>query len=245
MKSLILAAGYATRMYPLTKNFPKPLLEVGRRTILDRLIEDLDKIDLLSQHIIVTNNVFYPYFMAWKSRSHYRKDIIIVNDGTNESQSGDGAARSILYVIESLCVDEDLLVVSGDSVVTFSFKDFVISALGKGTTCVVSYYETCIQVLQNAGVMITDSTLKVLNFFEKPQVPPSNWVVLPFIFFKGKDLALISKAMIDGISFNDPGDIISRLCRQTDVYAWEMLGKRFEVNDMVSYELICKKFENI
>jgi len=244
MKSLILAAGYATRMYPLTKDFPKPLLGVGGKTILDRLISDIDKIEIVTQHIIVTNAVFFPYFKAWKARSHYNKDIIIVNDGTVNNENRLGAVRDILYVIENLCVNEDLLVVAGDNVVTFSFRDFVLFALEKGMSCITCHFEPCVPALQKTGVLVADDDFRVLGMYEKPQVPPSNWAVPPFYFYKASDLKLIEKALVSGCGFDAPGNLIAWLCQKTIVYAWELKGKRFDIGDIESYERVCRKFEN-
>lgn len=243
MKSLILAAGYATRMFPLTKNFPKPLLEVGGKTILDRLIADIDKIELVNQHIIVTNDVFYPYFLAWKARSLYKNEIVIVNDGTTDNDNRLGAVRDILYVIENLCVNDDLLVVAGDNVVTFSFKDFVLFALKKGTSCITCHYEPSIPALQKTGVLLTDNNFKVLGMFEKPEIPPSNWAVPPFYYYKASDLKIIEKAMGDGCGFDAPGNLIAWLYKQTDVYAWELNGERYDIGDIAGYERVCKIFE--
>lgn len=243
MKSLILAAGYATRMYPLTKNFPKPLLEVGGKTILDRLVADIDKIEIVTQHIIVTNSVFYPYFKAWKARSHYSKEIVIVNDGTTDNDNRLGAVRDILYVIENHCVNEDMLVVAGDNVVTFSFRDFVLYALEKGTSCITCHLEPCIPALQKTGVLVTDDDFRVLCMLEKPPVPPSNWAVPPFYFYKAADLKLIEKALVSGCGFDAPGNLIAWLCKKTEMYAWEIRGKRFDIGDIEAYERVCKIFK--
>jgi glucose-1-phosphate thymidylyltransferase len=243
MKSLILAAGYATRMYPLTKDFPKPLLEVGGKTILDRLVADIDKIEIVTQHIIVTNSVFYPYFMAWKARSHYKKEIVIVNDGTKDNDNRLGAMRDILYVIENRCVNEDLLVAAGCNVFTFLLKEFVLYALEKSTSCITCYFEQCVPVLQKSSVLVTDDDFRVLGMLERPKIPLSNWAVPPFYYFKDCDLKLINKAISSGLGFDAPGSLIAWLCKKTEMFAWEIKGKFFDIGNIESYERVCKIFE--
>jgi glucose-1-phosphate thymidylyltransferase len=134
MKALILAAGYATRLYPLTKNFPKPLLPVGGKTILDRLIADLDRIAGIDQHIVVTNDTFAPAFLAWKAESKYQKPVEIVNDGSTFNENRLGAVKDILFTIGKLGIREDLLVLAGDNVVDFSFSVFIRFALDSKST---------------------------------------------------------------------------------------------------------------
>lgn len=243
MKSLILAAGYATRLYPLTKNFPKPLLKIGGRTILDRLIADVDVIDEITQHIIVTNDNFYDQFEYWKQSSSYKKEIIIVNDGTTINENRLGAVRDILFVIEKLAIQENLLVLAGDNVVTFSFSDFVKYSSEKSTTCITCHFEPSINALQKTGVLDTDENFKVMVMHEKPQVPSSHWAVPPFYLYNSKDLPLIKQALHAGCGFDAPGNLIAWLCKQTEVYAWQMTGSRFDIGDLESYETVNKLFE--
>jgi len=242
MKSLILAAGYATRLYPLTRDFPKPLLEVGGKTILDRLLADIDTIDAIDEHMIVTNDTFYTYFKAWKLRTHYKKKIILINDGAISNEQRKGAVCDILFVIEKFSLKDDLLVLAGDNVVDFSFKRFVEFAQIKGTSCITCHYEPSIPALQKTGVLVTDNDFKVMAMHEKPEVPPTHWAVPPFYFYKGSDLGLIYKAVASGCGFDAPGHLVAWLCSYADVYAWELPGKRYDIGNMASYEAVNKIF---
>lgn len=244
MKSLILAAGYATRLYPLTKNFPKPLLEVGGKTILDRLIDSVDKIADISQHIVVSNATFYEKFENWKEKSSYQKEIIVLNDGTITNESRLGAVKDILFAIEQLDIQEDLLVLAGDNVVKFSFTDFVSYAKSKNTSCITCHEEPSIAALQKTGVLEADENFKVIAMHEKPLQPPSNWAVPPFYFYKYNDLSLIKTALDHGCGYDAPGNLAAWLCQQTTVHAWPLNGARYDIGDLAAYEHAQKEFEN-
>lgn len=242
MKSLILAAGFATRMYPLTKNFPKPLLELGGKTIIDRQLADIDAIDAIDEHLIVTNEAFYTYFRAWQVRTHYKKPITIINDGAVCNETRKGSMRDILFVIESLGLKDDLLVLAGDIVVDFSFKGFVAFAQSKGTSCITCHHEPSLKALQKTGVMVADPDFKVVAMLEKPQVPPTRWAVPPFYFYKGADLDMIYKAVASGCGFDAPGHLVAWLCQHAAVHAWVLPGKRYDIGDLASYEAVDQLF---
>lgn len=242
MKSLILAAGYATRLYPLTQNFPKPLLKVGEFSILDRLIRDVDSIPSIDEHIIVTNHNFARLFEEWRSKSVYSKPIRIIDDGTTTNENRLGAVRDILLVIEQLVEPVDLLVLAGDNVIDFSFAPFVEFARQKGTSCISYHVEPSIAALQKTGVLETDENFRVLAMLEKPQNPPSNYAVPPFYYYRASDLPLLKKALDEGCGFDAPGNLASWLCTQTEMYAWQLTGSRYDIGDLPSYESVCKLF---
>ncbi len=242
MKSLILAAGYATRLYPLTKNFPKPLLEVGGISILDRLLANLDSLEDITQHIIVTNDTFVAFFADWKKHSCYKKEIVIVNDGATKNENRRGAVRDILLVIEKLKIAEDLLVLAGDNVVDFSFADFIRFAQKKKASCIAYYEESSLQILQKHGVLEIDDSAKVLALHEKSQTPPSHWIAPAFYFYPAADLPLLGRILEEDCDLDAPGNLIAWLCQKTDVYAWRMTGKRYDIGDPASYKYAKKIF---
>jgi len=235
MKALILAAGYATRLYPLTQNFPKPLLEIGGKSILDRLLEDLDRISEIDQRIVVTNSTFAPIF---RKGLVGRKDILIVDDGTTTNENRLGAVKDILFVLDSLHIEDDLLVLAGDNVVDFSFAPFIKFAVEKGRSCLTCHEEPSIPALQKTGVLEASEDMRVLAMHEKPQVPPSHWAVPPFYYYRAADLPLIRKALDSGCGADAPGNLMAWLCKQTEVYAWPLPGKRYDIGDLASYEFV-------
>ena len=110
MKTIVIAAGYATRLGELTKNFPKPLLKIGDNTILGRLLDDIDPIAAINEHIIITNHRFAPIFEKWAKEQHYTKPVTILDDGTSSNETRLGAVGDLLFAIEHLALKEDILV---------------------------------------------------------------------------------------------------------------------------------------
>ena len=115
MKNIVIAAGYATRLGELTKNFPKPLLKIGNNTILGRMLDDIDSIPVITEHIIVTNHKFAETFRQWASEQHYSKPVTIIDDGTETNDTRLGAVCDLLLAIEKCRIDDDLLVVAADN----------------------------------------------------------------------------------------------------------------------------------
>ena len=128
MTAVILAAGYATRLYPLTENFPKPLLEVGGKSIADRLIDDLE--GMAGRFVVISNHKFFPIFEAW---AEGRDSITVLDDGTVSNETRLGAVKDIRFAIEKLELNDDLFVMAGDNVLDFTLKDFAEYAINAGT----------------------------------------------------------------------------------------------------------------
>ena len=137
MHCIILAAGYATRLYPLTENFPKPLLEVGGKTILDWMVDDIA--DAVTGYTVVTNHRFAPHFERWASSRP--ENIAVVDDGTSTNETRLGAVKDIQYAVETLGLEGDTLILAGDNLLDFSLGSFVEYARTKGTSCIMRYYE--------------------------------------------------------------------------------------------------------
>ena len=156
MKCVILAAGYATRLYPLTENFPKPLLEVADKPILDWLIDDMAQTGKIDEYIVISNHKFAHIFEDWKKNLQYSKPITVVDDGTETNETRLGAVCDLLYAMEKLNIDDDMLVVAADNLLFFSFQEFVDFAKAKGTSCIMCHEQPSIEKLQRTGVVELD-----------------------------------------------------------------------------------------
>ena len=132
MKCLILAAGYATRLYPLTENFPKPLLKVKEKTILDWLVDDIDTIKEVDEYVVISNHKFARHFEDWAKGK--KQKITVVDDGTSSNETRLGAVKDIQFAMEKLSIDDDVLVIAGDNVLDFSLTKFITYALNKKTS---------------------------------------------------------------------------------------------------------------
>ena len=243
MKCLFLAAGYATRLYPLTENFPKPLLKVGEKTILDWLIEDIDGAGAVDEYIVVTNHKFAAQFEAW-AREHTLK-ITVVDDGTTSNEKRLGAVCDIQYAIDELGLKDDLLVLAGDNVLDFSLTDFIRYALQKGTSCAMRYYEPDDKRLHKTGVSEVDESERLLSLEEKPLHPKTHWGTPPFYYYTADDVQKIKQAILGGCPTDAPGSLVSWMCRQSVMHSMQMPGKRYDIGSLESYEWAKENYKGI
>lgn len=242
MKNIVIAAGYATRLGELTKNFPKPLLKIGENTILGRMLDDIDQIPDIDEHIIVTNHKFAPIFAEWVKGLHYTKPITIVDDGTETNDTRLGAVCDLLYTMDKLQIDDDMLVVAADNLLFFSFQEFVDFAKQKGTSCIMCHEQPSIEKLQRTGVIVMDEENKVLNMEEKPQEPKSHWAVPPFYIYLQKDLDLVRHSVANGCGKDAPGNLAHYMVERTTMHAWPMSAGRFDIGSLDTYYEACEKF---
>lgn len=243
MKCLILAAGYATRLYPLTENFPKSLLKVQDKTILDHLVDDIDTIKEVDEYVVISNHKFYNHFIEW-AQSKSQK-ITVIDDGTVSNETRLGAVKDIQFAIETLNIDDDVLVIAGDNVLDFSLTKFITYAKNKNTSCIMRYFEGDIARLKKSGVASIDNGDKVVDMVEKPLEPKSNWCCPPFYFYKRDDAKKIPNAIADGCGIDAPGSFVAWLCKNVVVHAMEMPGKRYDIGNLESYEKVQKEYKGI
>ncbi len=242
MKNIVIAAGYATRLGELTKNFPKPLLKIGESTILGRMLDDIDGIQEIDEHIIITNHKFAPIFEEWKAAQQYTKPVTIVDDGTETNETRLGAVCDLLYAMEKLQIDDDMLVVAADNLLFFSFQEFVDFAKEKGTSCIMCHEQPELAKLQRTGVVELNAEMKVLGMEEKPQVPKSHWAVPPFYIYKKKDLDLVRHSVENGCGKDAPGNLAHYMVEHTVMHAWKMSAGRFDIGSLDTYEEAVKRF---
>ena len=247
MKCLILAAGYATRLYPLTENFPKPLLEVGGKTILDWLIDDMSKTGLIDEYIIISNHKFAHIFQDWADKRNLMFNVkcLILDDGTSSNETRLGAVKDIQFAIDQLQLDSDLLVMAGDNLLDFSLSGFINFAKEKQATCVMRYYEADEARLHKTGVAQINAEGLILSMEEKPANPKSHWCIPAFYYYTREDAHLIKKGIEIGCGIDAPGSFIAWLSTQTKVYTYEMPGKRYDIGTLESYEEVKKSYQPI
>lgn len=242
MKNIVIAAGYATRLGDLTKNFPKPLLQIGESTILGRMLDDIDRISEVDEHVIITNHKFAPIFDAWVEKQHYTKPITVVDDGTSTNETRLGAVCDLLFAMDKLDINDDMLVVAADNILEFSFREFVDFAYAKKTSCIMCHQQPSVEKLQRTGVIVVDENMKVLNMEEKPQVPKSTWAVPPFYVYLKKDLGLVRHAVEDGCGKDAPGNLAHYMVEHTTMHAWPMSAGRFDIGSLDTYYEAVEKY---
>ncbi|MBQ8470317.1 MAG: nucleotidyltransferase family protein [Alistipes sp.] len=242
MKNIVIAAGYATRLGELTANFPKPLLQIGDSTILGRMLDDIDAIPEIDEHIIITNHKFAAIFEEWAKKQHYTKPITIVDDGTESNETRLGAVCDLLYAMEQLHIDDDMLVVAADNILFFSFQEFVDFAYAKQTSCMMCHEQPSLEKLQRTGVVVLDEQMRVLNMEEKPQEPKSTWAVPPFYIYLKKDLELVRSSVANGCGKDAPGNLAHYMVDATTMHAWPMSAGRFDIGSLDTYKEAYEKF---
>lgn len=243
MKCLILAAGYATRLYPLTENFPKPLLTVGEKTILDWLLDDINTSGMIDEYIVISNHKFAHHFNEWAKTKEYK--ITIVDDGTETNETRLGAVKDIQFTIDKLHLDDDMLVIAGDNVLDFSLTEFIAYAKKKQTSCVMRYYEPLHEKLLKCGVLTINEDDLVTNMTEKSPTPATHWCCPPFYYYTKEDAKRVQSGIDSGCGTDAPGSYIAWLCKQTKVHAMEMPGSRYDIGNLESYEQVQKEYRGI
>ncbi len=250
MKCIILAAGYATRLYPLTKNFPKPLLKVGDRAIVDWLIDDLLLNTGIREFVVVTNHRFAGFFKEWAkaklelmSGSYEGMEISVVDDGTDSNETRLGAVRDIQYAIDSLGIVDDVLVMAGDNLLDFSISGFVRFASDKGTSCVMCHEENELKKQQKTAIITFDDDGLIESYEEKPMSPKGHHAVPPFYIYRACDVRRIPEALSEGCGADAPGSFAAWLSGHTAMHAYVMPGKRYDIGDVESYESVKRVFE--
>ena len=243
MKCLILAAGYATRLYPLTENFPNQLLKVCEKTILDWLIDDIDESGEIDEYIVISNHKFAHHFEAWARGKRQR--VSVVDDGTSTNEGRLGAVKDIQFAKEQLSLEGDMLVIAGDNLLDFSLTRFIAYIKEKRTSCIMRYYEPDEKKLLKCGVVTVDSSDRVIDMTEKSPTPATHWCCPPFYYYTREDAGLISRGIDEGCGTDAPGSYIAWLCKEVEVHAMEMPGKRYDIGNLESYERVKAEYNGI
>ncbi len=247
MKCLILAAGYATRLYPLTENYPKPLLPVAGRPILEWLVEDLAP--MIDEFAVISNHRYADHFRTW-ARTRPQK-ITVLDDGTTTNEGRLGAVRDILFAARELGLvdpagtvggEDGCLVMAGDNVLDFSLRDFVLYARETGTSCVMCHPETSLAALRRTAVITVAEGGLITSYEEKPREPKGQLAVPPFYYYRKEDLRRIPEALEAGCGTDAPGSLAAWLSARTPVHAWVMPGRRYDIGDRESYERVCAQY---
>lgn len=243
MKCLILAAGYATRLYPLTENFPKPLLKVKDKTILDWMVDDIDTLGEIGEFVVISNHKFAHHFEDWAKDK--KQKITVVDDGTSSNETRLGAVMDIEFALRKLNIKDDILVIAGDNLLDFSLTEFIKYAKIKNASCIMRYFEPDYQKLLKCGVVTIDEDDKILSMTEKSPEPASNWCCPPFYFYTAEDTMLLDKGIASECGIDAPGSFAAWLSTKVPVYAMEMPGKRYDIGNIESYEKVQKEYKGI
>lgn len=230
MKALILAAGYGTRLYPLTIEQPKPLLKVGSKSILGHIVKKLEVRQEIDEIFIVTNKKFYTHFNRWKQNFSSNKNITIINDKTLNNLDRLGAIGDINYVIKDQNIEDDLLIIGGDNLFEDNLSALFNLFQEKGNTIMLNDVKN-IELAKLYGIVSTNSDNKIINFVEKPESPESTLASTLIYAIKKEDLGLINHVLKQGLA-DRAGDFIKYLSENRTVSGIPLKGKWFDIGSL-------------
>lgn len=238
MQAIILAAGYATRLFPLTKDFPKALLSVGGRPMMDYLVDEISQIDEIERIHVVSNHRFAHHFEDW-AENHKVKNIQVHDDGTTDDATKLGAIGDIDFVVRQAGIDDDLLVVAGDNLLMIDFKAFYRHYVELGRkTLLLTQRISDLDTLRRFGVANVDEKGRVLSFEEKPQQPKSDLGVFALYLYPKQAVREISKYLSEGNSPDAPGNFPAWLASRQPVYAHVTDKPCYDIGTHESLELV-------
>lgn len=240
MRAVILAAGYATRLYPLTLNRAKPLLEVGGHAIIDYIIDGLIGIPGMDKIYVVTNNKFYKDFCRWQKETN--RDTVIVNDKTADDSDKLGAIGDIALVIKEQRIDDDLIVIAGDNLFGFELKEFADFFKSHGLS-IASYKYSRKEELSRYGIVELDKDNRVVGFQEKPKEPKSDLVAVCLYGFPRNKLGLIDRYLEKGNNKDAPGFYLQWLVEREDVYSFVFEAPWHDIGTPEAYERAKREYK--
>ena len=228
MKALILAAGYATRLRPLTDSFPKMLLPLADRPMLDYLLDRIREVGEVDEIHLVTNAQFAPLFRDWAP-----DDVTVHDDGTTSNEDRLGAIGDIAFTIERAGLEgEDLLVVAGDNLIGYSLPDFVSFWRSKGGSAIAVYQLGDRSLLRNYGVVELDESERVIGFEEKPNDPRSDLAATASYLYRADDVELLPRYLAEGNAPDAPGNFAAWLFERAPLYGYRFSGEWHDIGDL-------------
>ncbi len=242
MKVLVLAAGYAVRLYPLTKNQPKPLLEVGGKPLLDHLMTKIHELPNVDEIIVVSNHKFYEHFKEWADKTESKIPIRVVNDGSTSKDDKLGAIKDMLFGMKD--IDDEVLVIAGDNIIEFSLKEFHDEFKRKDNHIIAAHDAKDVEILRNRhGVVEIDDNNKVISFEEKPYDPKSTLKSICCYMFKPDIKPLISQ-YLEGNNPDATGFFIEWLIQQQDIHSFTFDDPVYDIGNIESYNMADDIYRN-
>lgn len=232
MKVLILAAGYATRLYPLTLTQPKPLLPVAGKPMIEYVLDNLAPIGGIDRVYVVTNAKFADHFQKWADQYRATKaklDFTIVNDKSTDDSNKLGAIGDLHLVITRENVDDDLIVVAGDNLFSQSVEEFGRFCREKNAPVLGVYDVQSLDAVKKYSSIDLALDGRIKNFVEKPPNPTSTLIGIALYYYPKAVLPMIKQYIAEGNNPDQPGRLIQWLYPKLPVYTWTVPGLWFDI----------------
>jgi glucose-1-phosphate thymidylyltransferase len=239
MKIIILAAGYATRLYPLTLNQPKPLLPVAGKPMVEHVLDNLAPIGDIDRIYVVTNAKFAGHFQKWSDQYRAAKskfDFTVVNDGSTDDANKLGAIGDIHFVLKTQNVNDDLIVVAGDNLFSEKLGDFGKFCREKNAPVLALYDVGDLEQIKKYNAISVDATGRITFFEEKPKNPSSTLTGIALYFYPKSTIPLIQQYMAEGNNPDQPGRLVQWLYPRTAVYTWRVPGLWLDIGSKETLE---------
>jgi len=237
MKCIILAAGYGTRLYPLTKNTPKPLIKIADKPIIEHILEKIIPLEEIDKIYVVTNAKFFPHFQYWLQSYNSLKEIKILNDGTLNNDDRLGAIGDINFTISKMKINDDLLVIAGDNLFDFSLKELSQFYKKKKSSVVALYdLEDKNKVANKYGVVEVNEESKIIGFEEKPVEPKSSLASTACYIFSKSNVEQLVNSFNQGKNIDNLGHFIKWLAEHDQVHGFPFKGKWFDIGSFNQLE---------
>jgi len=242
MKIIVLAAGYAVRLQPLTLNMPKSLLPVGGRTNIDRILDKAGVAEGWDRIYIITNDKFAGRFNEWLAAVSIKDRITIINDGSTADDNRLGAIKDMALAIRKSAIDDDVLVIAGDNLFELDLARFLEFARANDGVSVALYDIGSTALAKNFGVVRLDQRNIVIDFEEKPQEPKSTLVSTGIYYFPKNKLSFIQKYVRMHSKLDAPGYYIGWLSKEDKVYGFRFLEDWYDIGNIESYNKADQKY---
>jgi glucose-1-phosphate thymidylyltransferase len=232
MKVIILAAGYATRLYPLTLTQPKPLLPVAGKPMIDHVLDNLAGIPDLGRVYVVTNAKFAGHFQKWAEAyrsSKTRLDFTIVNDGSTDDKNKLGAIGDLHLVLSREKVDDDIIVVAGDNLFNERLHGFAETARKHNAAMLAVYDVGDLEEVKKYNSITVDADGRITFFEEKPKSPTSTLTGIALYYYPKSVLPLIHQYIAEGNNPDQPGRLVQWLYPRVPVYTWKVPGLWYDI----------------
>lgn len=236
MKGLVLAAGYGTRLYPLTLDRPKPLVKVAGQAILERLLRKLEKIENCDEVYIVTNDKFYGMVVKWVRGRVFSMKLKVINDMTMTNEGRLGAIGDISLVIKKENPTDDILIMAGDNLFEFDIADFVNFAKEKKRFGVALFDVKDTKMAQRYGIVSVDASGQVIAFEEKPAQPKSTLASTGIYFLPQAKISLLDDYVKTGLVKDAPGNFVKWVSENDKVYGYVFNEGWYDIGDKESLE---------